>query len=1532
MRACRTAVELAAAWESVRRTAGASFGTAGVFLERLDHRRPARRGAGVRRRHGPGRHARRPRLLPAAPPPEGLRGGARARPAGRRPHRHRGRRARPVRLGRLPLRRHRRVRLRRRARGGRVPRGQHPPAGRAPGDRGGLRASTSSRGCCAWRRATRPSSATDLAPRGARRRGPGLRRGPRPRPPAQRRHRDRRSGSPTASASTPGSRRAPRSTTHYDPLLAKVITVGDRPRRGLGRPGRRARRHPRRRHRDEPRAAARRRARRRRPRRDPPHRHAGRRRRRRPAAARSCVPGMLTTVQDWPGRTGLWHVGVPPSGPMDDLSFRLGNRALGNPEGAPGLECTLAGPALRFRTRRDGVVTGAPAPVTVDGVPVPQWEPVDVPAGGVLDVGTPDDRDAHATCWCAAASTCRPCSAARRRSTSAGSAGTAGGALRAGDVLPLPPATATRRRDRGRAPGRSPSARERPALTDAWEIGALEGPHAAPEFFTPDDIDGVLRRRRGRCTSTPRAPACGSSGPSRRGRGRTAARRACTRRTSTTPRTPSAPSTTPATCRSCSGPDGPSLGGFVCPATVAVGQMWKLGQLRPGDTVRFVPVDEAQAATLRAAPAHAAGPVAPRRTTTAACSAGVGAEAHRPEVTYRRSGRRQPARRVRRRWSSTSRCGCACTRWPRRSASASRPTAAGRPAAWSTSPRASGPCRCTSTRTSCRCARALDLRARGGGRPARDRRARRAEPDRAPAAVLGRPGDPRGDRALHGRRARRRPVVPVEHRVHPPDQRPGLASTTCYRTVFDADYLVLGLGDVYLGAPVATPLDPRHRLVTTKYNPARTWTPENAVGIGGAYLCIYGMEGPGGYQFVGRTVQVWSTHSQRGAVRAGHAVAAAVLRPHQWYPVGAEELLDLRADAAAGRLDLRIERRRVRARRPRARSSPTTPASIAEFRARQAAAFGAERDAWAAAGEFDRTAEPAVLAGGRWRARLGGRRRRPAGVGGRHGAVRRDRVPGRRAARRRRRRGTGAARAGGDEDGGAARRARRRAGHRGAGVARRPGRARAGRRRRGAGGGGVTRRSRPGRACGAGSDGATAVRAALARGSPRSTGRRSGSTCVPRPTCSPRPRRSTPGRRRRARPAARRPRRRGEGQHRRRRAADDRGLPGVRDRSGGDGRDRRRPAPRRGRRRPRHDQPRPVRDRSGRDAQPVRRGPARDRTRIGSPAGRAAGRRSRSRSGSPTSPSAPTPPARAGCRRRCTGSSGSSRPAAWCRSPASSPRAGRSTACRCSPARSVSPSGSLGLLAGPDGADPPGAPARRPSRSPTGAGVVGVPASAALGDARPGLGRGLRPDRGRAAGRGRADRPGGRRPRSSPPRACSTRARSWPSGTPPSASSSRRIPTTSTRWSAPSSARPATCRRTGCSPTSRRSTGCGCGHAPRSRASTPSCCRRPRSTRRSPRCAPTRSPSTATWAASPTSRTCSTSRRSRSRPGRSTGCRSVSSSWGRPSPTRGSGRSAGGSRARGRSDRPPRPLLRRSRWARRSARRSSCRSSWSGRT
>lgn len=71
--------------------------------------------------------------------------------------------------------------------------------------------------------------------------------------------------------------------------------------------------------------------------------------------------------------------------------------------------------------------------------------------------------------------------------------------------------------------------------------------------------------------------------------------------------------------------------------------------------------------------------------------------------------------------------------------------------------------------------------------------------------------------------------------------------------------MVIGLGDVYLGAPCAVPLDPRFRLEAPKYNPARTYTCEGAVGIGGAFMCIYPMESPGGYQLIGRTLPIWNT-------------------------------------------------------------------------------------------------------------------------------------------------------------------------------------------------------------------------------------------------------------------------------------------------------------------------------------------------------------------------------------------------------------------------------------------------------------------------------------------------------------------------------------------------------------------------------------------------------------------------------------------------------------------------------------------------
>ncbi len=655
--------------------------------------------------------------------------------------------------------------------------------------------------------------------------------------------------------------------------------------------------------------------------------------------------GTMTTVQDWPGRTGFWPVGVPPSGPMDDLSLRLGNLALGNPEGAPGLECTVDGVTLRFSHATQVCVTGAPTTVLVDGTEAPLWAPVEVPAGATLDV--------------------RACTAGLRSYVLVrggidvpaflGSAATftlgkfgghGGRALAAGDVLRPGPAPAD--------PVVGPVA-DRPGFAGHWTIGALEGPHAAPEFFTTGDVDTFYATdwqvhfnsaRTGVRLVGPRPkwarPDGGEAGLH-----------------------PSNIHDTPYAIGAVDytgdlpillGPDGPSLGGFVCPATVATGERWKLGQLRPGDTVRFVPIGTDHAAALRTRPATAVEPSRPARDDGGVL-ARLSASDGEPPVTYRRSGddnllveygemKLDLALRM------------------RVHALAERLAAEGVPGIVDLTPGI----------------RSLQVHVDPDALPVGKALGlvRELERDLPPTHDLVVPSrrvrlplswdDPATREAIERYMTGVRDDAPwcpwnIEfiRRVN------GLSSVDdVYRTVFDAEYLVLGLGDVYLGAPVATPLDPRHRLVTTKYNPARTWTAENSVGIGGAYLCIYGMEGPGGYQFVGRTTQVWNSWhggDQPWCLRFFDRIS--------WYPVSAEELLDLRAQSASGQLALDTTEGTF-ALADYEEFLAANADSISAFRATQAAAFEAERKAWAAAGEFDPKPEPVTRPPARVEAPPGG--------------------------------------------------------------------------------------------------------------------------------------------------------------------------------------------------------------------------------------------------------------------------------------------------------------------------------------------------------------------------------------------------------------------------------------------------------------------------------------------------------------------------------------------------------------------------------
>ncbi|MBV9323004.1 MAG: biotin-dependent carboxyltransferase family protein, partial [Chloroflexi bacterium] len=93
--------------------------------------------------------------------------------------------------------------------------------------------------------------------------------------------------------------------------------------------------------------------------------------------------GLMTTVQD-AGRHGLYSQGFPPSGAMDDFSFRVANLLVGNDENAAALEATYMGPRLRFRETRTIALTGADMPAQVDGLPRPAWEAFEVNAGETL--------------------------------------------------------------------------------------------------------------------------------------------------------------------------------------------------------------------------------------------------------------------------------------------------------------------------------------------------------------------------------------------------------------------------------------------------------------------------------------------------------------------------------------------------------------------------------------------------------------------------------------------------------------------------------------------------------------------------------------------------------------------------------------------------------------------------------------------------------------------------------------------------------------------------------------------------------------------------------------------------------------------------------------------------------------------------------------------------------------------------------------------------------------------------------------------
>jgi urea carboxylase len=651
--------------------------------------------------------------------------------------------------------------------------------------------------------------------------------------------------------------------------------------------------------------------------------------------------GMLTSVQDWPGRIGYWHVGVPPSGPMDDLSFRIGNRVLGNAEGSAGLECTKSGPALRFRSGGLVCVTGAPAPVTLDGAPVPQWQAVSVPAGGVLDVGTLNGPGMRCYVLVAGGLAEPQYLGSVATFTLGGFGGHDGRALRAGDVL-----AATGSGDGQGACNARASIEDQPSIGTRWEVAVTEGPHGAPEFLTRADIDTLVGTdytvhfnsdRTGVRLQGPKPRWARTDG------GEAGLHPSNIHDTAYCVGALDFTGDTPIVL----GPDGPSLGGFVCPVTVVEGDRWKLGQMAAGDAVRFVPVRADRAPSLRSLDLRRRASFPLVISTSSDGDDGVltrYAADDGTEVTLRRAGDG----------------GVLVEYGPMTLDLAMRARvhvlyeqlrARAVPGVLELTPGVRS-LQVQFAPESLSAAEVTDLLAGIDNElPTSDELTVSSRSVRLPLSW----DDPATHEAIQRYMHGVRPDAPwCPDNIEFIRRINGLDDVSrVYDIVFNAQYLVLGLGDVYLGAPVATPLDPRHRLVTTKYNPARTWTPENAVGIGGAYLCIYGMEGPGGYQFVGRTTQVWNHRHplEAHSFEPGTPWLLRYFDRISFFGVTAAELLERRADMAAGhgRVDITDgDFSLADYRRFLAVNAP----SIGAFREQQTVAFNAERQAWDMAGEL----------------------------------------------------------------------------------------------------------------------------------------------------------------------------------------------------------------------------------------------------------------------------------------------------------------------------------------------------------------------------------------------------------------------------------------------------------------------------------------------------------------------------------------------------------------------------------------------------
>ncbi|MER1998420.1 MAG: urea carboxylase [Lysinibacillus sp.] len=653
--------------------------------------------------------------------------------------------------------------------------------------------------------------------------------------------------------------------------------------------------------------------------------------------------GVQTTVQDWPGRSGYWDVGVPPCGPMDMLAFRLGNKIVQNDDDAAGLEFTLKGGKYRFRAEMTICLTGADMEATIDGIVVNRYEAIRVMRGQELHLK--EAKAGMRAYLLVQGGLDMPRYLNSSATFTLGAFGGHGGrALRTGDIL------------RVHAVDREVAVYNGfvSEYTNEWSIGVIAGPHCTEEFLDASYLEEL--------TTTKWEVHFNSSrtgvrliGPtpkwSREDGGEAGLHPSNIHDNAYAIGTIDLTGDMPIIL----GPDGPSLGGFVCPVTTATAELWKIGQLHPGDKVSFQLLSLEQAEQLLQQQEAFIAALQPMislpqpQQIVAEDAILLTIQKDDYPVVVRAAGDRyvliefgEMELDLLLRFKVHALMEAL--------QQSNLPIIELTPGIRSLQVHFDI-LQITSKQLVQQIAAVYE-------------QLPPLENVEVPSRIVRLPlswDDPSTQVAIDRYQQNVRPDAPwCPSNIEFIRRINGLQSIEDVKEiVFNANYLVMGLGDVYLGAPVATPLDPRHRLVTTKYNPARTWTPENAVGIGGAYMCIYGMEGPGGYQFVGRTIQVWNQLQQSPSFQDGKPWLLRFFDQIQFYPVTAQQLEQMREDFPRGKFEIEIEETTFKLADYMAFLNEIEE-SANQFKAQQQAAFQAERLSWKEQGLAEYIAEAEV--------------------------------------------------------------------------------------------------------------------------------------------------------------------------------------------------------------------------------------------------------------------------------------------------------------------------------------------------------------------------------------------------------------------------------------------------------------------------------------------------------------------------------------------------------------------------------------------